>query len=91
MVGTTKISSKSINQTIFYLWQKLSRCWVASGLKFSLIKNRGPSITVIGAIIKERGQVHFDIFGENNNSNLSQIFIQALKNKCPGWRVIEVI
>ena len=41
-----------IDETTFHLWQKLSRCWVTAGMKLSLIKNRGPSITVIGAISK---------------------------------------
>jgi hypothetical protein len=39
-------------------------------MKLSLIKSRGPSITVIGAISKERGLVHFEVFVENNNSNI---------------------
>ncbi len=39
-----------IDETTFHLWQKLNRCWVTEGMKLSLIKNRGPSITVIGAI-----------------------------------------
>ena len=43
---------------------------------------RGPSITVIGAISKERGLVHFEVFVESNNSNLFLNFMQALKNKC---------
>ena len=59
-----------IDETTFHLWQKLSKCWVTSGMKLSLIKSRGPSITVIGAISKERGLVHFEVFVENNNSNI---------------------
>ena len=59
-----------IDETTFHLWQKLSRCWVTAGMKLSLIKSRGPSITVIGAISKERGLVHFEVFVENNNSNI---------------------
>jgi hypothetical protein len=43
---------------------------VTAGMKLSLIKSRGPSITVIGAISKERGLVHFEVFVENNNSNI---------------------
>ena len=39
-------------------------------MKLSMIKNRGPSITVIGVISKERGLVHFEVFVENNNSNI---------------------
>jgi transposase len=60
-------------------------------MKLSLIKNRGPSITVIGAISRERGLVHFEVFVENNNANLFMNFIQALKNKCQGRRVIVVL
>ena len=59
-----------IDETTFHLWQKLSRCWVTAGMKLSLIKSRGPSITVIGAISKERGLVHFEVFVENNNANI---------------------
>ena len=51
-------------------------------MKLSLIKTRGPSITVIGAISKERGLVHFEVFVESNKSNLFLNFMQALKNKC---------
>ena len=71
-----------IDETTFNLWQKLNRCWVTTGMKLSLIKTRGPSITVIGAISKERGLVHFEVFVESNNSNLFLNFMQALKNKC---------
>ena len=59
-----------IDETTFHLWQKLSRCWVTEGMKLSLIKSRGPSITVIGAISQERGLVHFEVFVENNNANI---------------------
>ena len=71
-----------IDETTFNLWQKLSRCWVTTGMKLSLIKTRGPSITVIGAISKDRGLVHFEVFVESNNSKLFLNFMQALKIKC---------
>jgi hypothetical protein len=64
-----------IDETTFNLWQKLSKCWVTSGMKLSLIKTRGPSITVIGAISKERGLVHYEVFVESNNSNLFMNFM----------------
>ena len=80
-----------IDETTFHLWQKLSRCWVTAGMKLSLIKNRGPSITVIGAISKERGLVHFEVFVENNNSNIFLNFMQALKTKCQGRRVVVIL
>ena len=70
-----------IDETTFNLWQKLSRCWVTTGMKLSLIKTRGPSITVIGAISKDRGLVHFEVFVESNKTNLFLNFMQALKNK----------
>jgi len=40
------------------------------------------SITVIDAISKERGLVHFEVFVENNNSNIFLNYMQALKTKC---------
>jgi hypothetical protein len=80
-----------IDETTFNLWQKMSKCWVTSGMKLSLIKTRGPSITVIGAISKERGLVHFEVFVESNNSNLFMNFMQAVKNKCEGRRVVVVL
>ena len=64
-----------IDETTLNLWQKMSKCWVTSGMKLSLIKTRGPSITVIGAISKERGLVHFEVFVESNNSNLFMNFM----------------
>jgi hypothetical protein len=80
-----------IDETTFHLWQKMSKCWVTSGMKLSLIKTRGPSITVIGAISKERGLVHFEVFVESNNSNLFINFMQAVKTKCEGGRVVVVL
>ena len=37
---------------------KLAKCWLSACMKLSMIKERGPSITVIGAISEERGLVH---------------------------------
>ena len=39
-----------IDEAIFHLWQKVPKCWLRPGMKLSMHKNRGPSITVIGAI-----------------------------------------
>ena len=71
-----------IDQATFHLWQKLSRCWMTTWMKLSLIKTQGPSITVIGAISKDRGLVYFEVFVESNNSNMFLNFMHALKNKC---------
>ena len=35
-----------IDETTFHLWQKVSKCWLRPGMKLSMLKNRGPSITV---------------------------------------------
>ena len=40
---------------------------------------------------KERGLVHFEVFVESNNSNLFLNFMQALKHKCLGRRVVVVL
>jgi hypothetical protein len=39
-----------IDETTFHLWQKVPKCWLKPGMKLSLYKSRGPSISVIGAI-----------------------------------------
>lgn len=56
-----------VDETTVHLWKKVSKCWLVPGMKLALNKIRGPSITVIGAISKERGLVHYEIFEENNN------------------------
>jgi hypothetical protein len=66
-----------IDGTTFNLWQKLSRCCVTFDLKLFLIKALGLKIIIIGAISKERGLVHFEVFFENINSNI----MHALKKK----------
>ena len=39
-----------LDETTFHLWQKVPNCWLRPGMKLRMHKNRGPSITVIGAI-----------------------------------------
>ena len=80
-----------LDETTFHLWQKMSKCWIRKGMKLALVKNRGPSLTVIGAISQERGLVHFEVFEESNNSDLFTNFIINLKNKCEGKRVVVVL
>jgi len=79
-----------IDETTFHLWQKVSKCWLRPGMKLSMLKNRGPSITVIGAISQERGLVHLDVFEENNNAKLFQHFLIGLREKCKGMKVAVV-
>lgn len=80
-----------IDETTFHLWQKASKCWVRAGMKLNMVRNRGPSITVIGAISQERGIVYFEVFEDNNNSDLFSNFIRGLKSKCEGRRVVLVL
>ena len=80
-----------VDETTFNLWQKTSKSWLTPGMKLHMLKNRGPSITVIGAISKERGLVHLDVFQENNNAIHFQRSLQRLKAKCVGRRVVVVL
>ena len=80
-----------VDETTFNLWQKTSKCWLIPGMKLHMLKNRGPSITVIGAISKERGLVHLEVFQENNNAIHFQRFLYRLKAKCRGRRVVVVL
>jgi hypothetical protein len=47
-----------IDETTFNVQMKVAKCWLSAGMKLSMIKERGPSITVIAAISEERGLVH---------------------------------
>jgi transposase len=60
-------------------------------MKLSMIKERGPLITVIGAISAERGLIHTQIYKENNNALHFQQFLFALKAKCAGRRVVVIL
>lgn len=80
-----------IDETTFHLWQKMNRCWVKPDMKLMLITNRGPSITVIGAISEARGLVHFLIIDESNNANHFEDFLIGLKEKCAGKRILLIL
>jgi hypothetical protein len=71
-----------VDETTFNMWQKTSKCWLSPGMKLHLLKKRGPSITVIGAISQERGLVHLELLDESNNASHFQHFLISLKNKC---------
>ena len=60
-------------------------------MKLSLIKTRGPSITIIGTMSMERGLFLIEILVEKNNFNLFLNFMQALENKCMGVRVVVML
>ena len=71
-----------IDETTFNLWQRVSKCWLKPGMKLSMLKFRGPSITVIGAISKERGLIHYELFDDSKNADRFGHFLIGLKNKC---------
>jgi len=79
-----------IDETTFNLWQRVSKCWLQPGMKLSMLKFRGHSITLIGAISLERGLIHYEIFDESNNADRFGHFLTGLKNKCQN-RLVAVV
>jgi transposase len=80
-----------IDETTCNLWQRVSKCWLTPGMRLPLLKTRGHSITVIGAISAARGLVHAEVLSESNNAEIFRNFIEALKAKCAGRRVLLVM
>ena len=80
-----------VDETTVHVQMKVAKCWLTPGMKLAMIKERGPSITVIGAISEERGLVHSYITKENNDKTQFQHFLLGLKNKCKGRRVVVVL
>ena len=80
-----------VDETTFHLWMKLSKCWLSPGMKLAMLKYRGPSITVIGAISQERGLIYSKVSEENNNALHFQDFLIGLKAKCQGKRVVVIL
>ncbi len=60
-------------------------------MKLSMIKESGPSITIIGSIREERGLIHTQIFIENFNLLHFQQFFYALMRLYDGRRVMVVL
>ena len=73
-----------LDETTVHLQMKLPKCWLTPGMKLTMIKERGPSITIIGAISDQRGLIHVKIFKENNNAINFQEFLIGLKHRCKG-------
>ena len=80
-----------MDETTCNLWQKMNRAWVRPGMKLLLLKNRGPSITVIGGISEQRGLVHHHIISESNTAAHFEDFIVGLKRKSEGRRTLIVL
>ena len=55
-----------------------------------MLKFRGHSITIIGAISLQRGLVHYEIFDDTNNAERFGHFLIGLKNKCMNKKVAIV-
>ena len=79
-----------IDETTFNLWQRVSKCWLQPGMKLSMLKFRGHSIILMGAISLERGLIHYEIFDESNNADRFGQFLTGLKNKCQNRLVAMV-
>ena len=79
-----------IDETTFNLWQRASKCWLRPGMRLPILKFRGHSITIIGAISQERGLVHYEIFDDHNNAERFGLFLNGLKNKCQDRKVAIV-
>ena len=80
-----------LDETTCNLWQKVSKCWLKPGMKLLLLKTRGHSITIIGAISAERGLVHAEVFPESNDGEKFRNYMLALRSKCEGRRVLVVL
>ena len=67
-----------IDETTFNLWQIPSRTWLAKGMKVQIAESRGKSITLIGAISRERGVIHYQLVVGSNNADTFAKFINGL-------------
>jgi hypothetical protein len=50
-------------------------------MSLPLVDNRGPSITVIGALSATRGLVHYEVFQGSNNTDTFSLFVTRLREK----------
>ncbi len=80
-----------IDESTVHVLRKMVNWWLTPGMKLAMIKERGPSITVIEAISEERELVHSYITEENKDRTQFQHFIIGLKNKCKGKIVVVVL
>ena len=69
----------------------MTRCWTTPDMRLSLVKNRGPSITMIGGISQVHGLVHYDLINESNNSDHYEHFLISLKKKCEGLKTLIIL
>ncbi len=73
-----------IDETTFNLWQTPGRVWFKDGMALDIAKNRGQSISLLGALSISRGIVHYSCFKGSNNQHTFHRFIVELKRKCEG-------
>jgi hypothetical protein len=60
-------------------------------MKMNMIKGLTPTIHVIGAKSIEIGLVSFEILQDHNNAEVFMNFMNALKSKCEGMKVLVVL
>lgn len=70
-----------LDETSFNLWQSPKRCWLSAGTCLTLPNNRGPSMTLIGAISERRGLIYHSIIIGSNNAQVFASFIKNLKDR----------
>jgi len=56
-----------IDETTFNLWQTPAKVWFKEGMVVDIVRHRGPSISLIGALSNKRGIVHSSCFVGSNN------------------------
>jgi len=72
-----------VDETSFHLWQRPTRCWLHRGQSLLLATNRGPSLTLIGAINQDGMIVHTTIVDGSNTADTFVPFLAELKQRVP--------
>ena len=80
-----------VDESTFNLWQYPNRSWLREGMTVSLSEKRGKSMTVIGAISKDRGLVHYEIVVGSNNADTFSKFLTDLRWKCRARKSVVVL
>lgn len=77
-----------VDETTVHRWQLPRFIWSKKDMSFQMPESRGVSFTIIGAISKEHGLLHFEIIKGSNNQVTFGSFVDALLLKCPECTVV---
>ena len=80
-----------VDESSFNLWQYPNRCWLSRDMTVTLSERRGQSMTVIGAISKDRGLVHYAVIVGSNNADTFAKFLYELRAKCSERKTVVVL